>query len=97
MGKNIWKSEPKLKGMAARNLSLPLAIPLSGATYTKMALSEIVNLKREEAIYNIQNMNLFPVINEGWETKQNSVSSELQFEDLWLSGDGRWYSPRQSA
>ena len=42
-------------------------------------------------------MNLFPVINEGWETKQNSVSSELQFEDLWLSGDGRWYSPRQSA
>lgn len=45
MGKNIWKSEPKLKGMAARNLSLPLAIPLSGATYTKMTLSEIVNLK----------------------------------------------------
>ena len=44
-GKNIWKSEPKLKGMAARNLLLPLVIPLSGATYTKMALSEIVNLK----------------------------------------------------
>ena len=42
-------------------------------------------------------MNLFPVINEAWETKQNSVSSELQFEDLWVSGDGRCYSPRQSA
>ena len=46
MGKNIGKSEPKLKGMAARNLLLALAIPLSGAAYTKMALlSEIVNLK----------------------------------------------------
>ena len=46
MGKNIWKSEPKLKGMAARNLLLPSAIPLSGAAYTNMALlSEIVNLK----------------------------------------------------
>ncbi|CAH3161207.1 unnamed protein product [Porites evermanni] len=33
-------------------------------------------------------MNLFPVNNEAWERKQNSVSSELQFEDLWLSGDG---------
>ena len=42
-------------------------------------------------------MNLFPVINEAWATKQNSVSSELQFEDLWLSGDGRCYSPRHSA
>ena len=42
-------------------------------------------------------MNLFPVIKEAWETKQNSVSSELQFEDLWLSRDGRCYSPRQSA
>ena len=46
MGKNIWKSEPKLKGMAARNLLLPSEIPLSGAAYTNMALlSEIVNLK----------------------------------------------------
>ena len=46
MGKNIGKREPKLKGMAARNLLLPLAIPLSGAAYTRMALlSEIVNLK----------------------------------------------------
>ena len=42
-------------------------------------------------------MTLFPVINEAWETKQNSVSSELQFEDLWLSEDGRYYSPRHSA
>jgi len=46
MGTNIWTSEPKLKGMAARNLLLPSAISLSGATYSKMALlSEIMNLK----------------------------------------------------
>ena len=33
-------------------------------------------------------MYLFPVINEAWQAEQNSVFSELEIEDLWLSGDG---------
>ena len=56
-----------LKGMAAGNLLLASAILLSGATYTKIAsLSEILNWKifSEKTFYNIQNMYLFPVINE---------------------------------
>ena len=42
-------------------------------------------------------MYLFPVINEVWEAKQNSVFSELVIENLWLPGDGRCDSPRHSA
>ena len=96
----IWKSQPMLKGMAAGNLLLASAILLSGATYTKIAsLSEILNWKifSEKTFYNIQNTYLFPVINEAWEVEQNSVLSELDIEDLWLSGNGRCDSPRHSA
>ena len=42
-------------------------------------------------------MHLFPVINEAWQAGQNSVFSELEIEDLWLSGDGRCDSPGHSA
>ena len=96
----FWKSQPMLKGMAAGNLLLASAILLSGATYTKIAsLSEIFNWKifSEKTFYNIQNMYLFPVINEAWQAEQNSVFSELEIEDLWLSGDGRCDSPGHSA
>ena len=96
----IWKSQPILKGMAAGNLLLASTILLSGATYTKIvSLSEILNWKMfsEKTFYNIQNMYLFPVINEAWQAEQNSVFSELEIEDLWLSGDGRCDSPGHSA
>ena len=89
-----------LKGMAAGNLLLASPILLSGATYTKIAsLSEILNWKifSEKTFYNIQNMYLFPVINEAWQAEQNSVFGELEIEDLWLSGDSRCDSPRHSA
>ena len=72
----------------------------SGATYTKIAsLSEIFNWEifSEKTFYNIQNMYLFPVINEAWQAEPNSVFSELEIEDLWLSGDGRCDSPGHSA
>ena len=42
-------------------------------------------------------MYLFPVINEAWQVEQNSVFSELEVEDLWLSGDGQCDSPGHSA
>ena len=89
-----------LKGMAAGNLLLASPILLSGATYTKIAsLSEILNWKifSEKTFYKIQNMYLFPVINEAWQAEQNSVFGELEIEDLWLSGDCRCDSPRHSA
>ena len=42
-------------------------------------------------------MYLFPVINEAWQAEQNSVFSELEVKDLWLSGDGQCDSPGHSA
>ena len=89
-----------LKGMAAGNLLLASAILPSGASYTKIAsLSEIFYWKifSEKTFYKIQNMYLFPVINEAWEAEQNSVFSELEIEYLWLSGDCRCDSPGHSA
>ena len=96
----IWKSQPMLKGMAAGNLLLASTILLCGATYTKIvSLSEILNWKMfsEKTFYNIQNMYLFPVINEAWQAEQNSVFSELEIEDQWLSGDGQCDSLGHSA
>ena len=89
-----------IKGMAAGNLLLSSSILLSGATYTKIAsLAEILKLNflSEKTFYNIQDLYLFPVINEVWEGEQRAVFSDLKDKELWLSGDGRCDSPGHSA
>ena len=85
-----------IKGMAAGNLLMSSAILLSGATYTKIAiLAEILGLCffSEKTFCTIQDSYLFPVINEVWQQKQNTVFNDLKGKDLWLSGDGRCDSP----
>ena len=96
----VWQSQPMIKGMAAGNLLLSSSILLSGATYTKIAsIAEILQLCffSEKTFYNIQDMYLFPVINEVWEREQNAIFAALEGKELWLSGDGRCDSPGHSA
>ena len=96
----VWHSQPMIKGMAAGNLLMSSSILLSGATYTKIAsLADIFKVQffSEKTFYNIQDMYLFPVINEVWAEEQNSVFTELKDTELWLSGDGRCDSPGHNA
>ena len=97
---SLWQSQPMIKGMAAGNLLLSSSILRSGATYTKIAsLAEILKLNflSEKTFYNIQDLYLFPVINEVWEGEQRAVFSDLKDKELWLSFDGRCDSPGHSA
>ena len=64
-----WTSQPSVRGMASGNILLPASILLSGSTYNKFShLAELLNLQiiSSSEFYRIQDVYLFPVINEAW-------------------------------
>ena len=96
-----WESQPWVKGTAAGNLLITVAIVFSGNTYKHSAdFAKHLNLQfiSSSYYYKIQRNIIFPVVQKAWRKNQAEVVKQLkQTKSVDLCGDGRCDSPGHSA